>query len=109
MPTSRSAVEDFLYAEAGLLDNRQFEEWMDLFTDDAVYWVPAGHDDIDQDDLEERENCAVFKQSGQCVSSNGLLQGQRASGGSDIKMASVLPPVFRPNCVPRSYKRLNST
>jgi benzoate/toluate 1,2-dioxygenase subunit beta len=47
MPTSRSAVEDFLYAEARLLDNRQFEEWMDLFTDDAIYWVPAGHDDID--------------------------------------------------------------
>src|ERR1700759_19182 len=47
MPTSRSAVEDFLYMEARLLDNRQFEEWMDLFTDDALYWVPAGRDDID--------------------------------------------------------------
>jgi benzoate/toluate 1,2-dioxygenase beta subunit len=47
MPTSRSAVEDFLFMEARLLDSRQFEEWMDLFTDDAVYWVPAGHDDID--------------------------------------------------------------
>jgi 3-phenylpropionate/cinnamic acid dioxygenase small subunit len=47
MPTSRGAVEDFLYMEARLLDSRQFEEWMDLFTDDAVYWVPAGHDDID--------------------------------------------------------------
>jgi 3-phenylpropionate/cinnamic acid dioxygenase small subunit len=33
--------------EARLLDSRQFEEWMDLFTDDALYWVPAGHDDID--------------------------------------------------------------
>ncbi len=47
MPTPRSAVEDFLYMEARLLDNRQFEEWMNLFADDALYWVPAGHDDID--------------------------------------------------------------
>src|ERR1700761_8481122 len=47
MSVPRSAVEDFLYMEARLLDNRQFEEWMDLFTDDAVYWVPAGRDDID--------------------------------------------------------------
>jgi len=30
-------------------------------------------------------------------------------GGGDIRMASVLPPVLRPNIVPRSYRRLNST
>ncbi len=47
MPTPRSEVEDFLYMEARLLDSRQFEEWMELFADDAVYWVPAGRDDID--------------------------------------------------------------
>jgi len=29
-------------------------------------------------------------------------QSQTASGGSDIKMASMLPPVLRPNSVPRS-------
>jgi hypothetical protein len=28
--------------------------------------------------------------------------GQRASGGRDIKIASTFPPVFNPNCVPRS-------
>jgi benzoate/toluate 1,2-dioxygenase subunit beta len=47
MPVTRNDVEDFLYMEARLLDSGQFEEWMDLFADDAVYWVPAGHDDID--------------------------------------------------------------
>ena len=29
-------------------------------------------------------------------------QGQFAVGGRDIRIASVLPPVFRPNWVPRS-------
>jgi len=33
---------DFLYHEAALLDERRFEEWLELFTDDAVYWVPQG-------------------------------------------------------------------
>ena len=47
MPISRSAVEDYLYMEARLLDSGQFEKWMDLFTEDALYWVPAGRDDID--------------------------------------------------------------
>ena len=32
-----------------------------------------------------------------------------ASGGSDIKMASIFPPVFKPNFVPLSYIKLNST
>src|SRR5215468_8437116 len=29
-------------------------------------------------------------------------QGQRTSGGNDIRIASTLPPVIRPNLVPRS-------
>ena len=37
------------------------------------------------------------------------VQGQRTSGGSDIRIASTLPPVIRPNRVPRSCSRLNST
>ena len=35
------AVEKFLIHEARLLDERRFEEWMDLFTADGYYWVPA--------------------------------------------------------------------
>jgi len=36
-----SDVELFLHREARLLDERRFREWMELFTDDGVYWVPA--------------------------------------------------------------------
>ena len=32
--------EQFLYHEARLLDTQQFEAWLELFTDDATYWVP---------------------------------------------------------------------
>jgi len=28
-------IEDFLYDGAELLDTRRFEEWLDLFTEDA--------------------------------------------------------------------------
>ena len=37
----RSAVEDFLYFEALLLDERRFDQWLELFTSDCLYWVPA--------------------------------------------------------------------
>jgi 3-phenylpropionate/cinnamic acid dioxygenase small subunit len=32
--------EDFLYHEARLLDTQRYEEWLQLFTEDATYWVP---------------------------------------------------------------------
>jgi len=37
-------VERFLYREALLLDERRFDEWVELFTDDAHYWMPVRMD-----------------------------------------------------------------
>jgi 3-phenylpropionate/cinnamic acid dioxygenase small subunit len=34
-------IEQFLYREARLLDERRFEAWLDLFTDDVRYWMPV--------------------------------------------------------------------
>ena|SRR5664279_2322807 len=31
---------DFVVHEARLLDEKRYEEWNALFTDDAIYWVP---------------------------------------------------------------------
>src|ERR1700736_2070165 len=36
----KQEVEDFLYAEAELLDQRQFGEWLDILADDLVYFMP---------------------------------------------------------------------
>ncbi len=41
MTIDRQEVEDFLYAEADLLDSWQLKEWFALFTDDCRYLVPA--------------------------------------------------------------------
>jgi len=37
---SRSEIEQFLYHEAWLLDHGRLDEWLGLFTDDAMYWIP---------------------------------------------------------------------
>ena len=34
-------IERFFYCEAWLLDNGRFYEWLDLFTEDARYWMPV--------------------------------------------------------------------
>lgn len=42
MPTiSRDDAAELLYEEASLLDAGRFDDWLELFTEDAVYWVPA--------------------------------------------------------------------
>jgi p-cumate 2,3-dioxygenase beta subunit len=40
-PITRNDVEEFLYREAAMLDRWQLEEWLALFTDDAIYHVPT--------------------------------------------------------------------
>ena len=31
---------DFVYAEAQMLDEQRYEDWLQLFTDDGFYWMP---------------------------------------------------------------------
>ena len=41
MNITRQQIEDFLYAEAALLDAWKLDEWLTLLADDAVYRVPS--------------------------------------------------------------------
>ncbi|MBT5456383.1 MAG: aromatic-ring-hydroxylating dioxygenase subunit beta [Rhodospirillaceae bacterium] len=43
----REPFELFLIHEGRLLDERRFEDWMALFTDDGLYWVPSTPDQTD--------------------------------------------------------------
>ncbi len=36
----KSEIEEFLYHEAELLDNRQFNDWLDLIAEDIRYFMP---------------------------------------------------------------------
>ncbi|HEX7008199.1 MAG TPA: aromatic-ring-hydroxylating dioxygenase subunit beta [Alphaproteobacteria bacterium] len=40
-------IEAFLVHEARLLDERRYEEWLDLFTEQAWYWVPLQENQAD--------------------------------------------------------------
>jgi len=40
----RTAAVEFLYREARLADEARYADWLALWTDDGVYWVPATTD-----------------------------------------------------------------
>ena len=43
----RQQAEMFLYQEARFADERRYDDWAALWTDDAIYWVPSNEDDYD--------------------------------------------------------------
>jgi benzoate/toluate 1,2-dioxygenase beta subunit len=44
-PLTRADVEAFLYREGRLLDDRQWDEWLALYSPKVEYWMPAWDDD----------------------------------------------------------------
>jgi benzoate/toluate 1,2-dioxygenase beta subunit len=47
MATLRERIEDFLFHEARLIDDHRYDEWLALWTEDCLYWVPCNSDDAD--------------------------------------------------------------
>lgn len=41
---TRAEAEEFLYLEARLVDERRYDEWLDLFAEDGFYWLPINED-----------------------------------------------------------------
>jgi len=42
MDISVHEVEQFLYREARMLDDRDFEGWLNCYSPDAEFWMPLG-------------------------------------------------------------------
>ncbi len=40
---TEKTLTDFVYAEARMLDEQRFDDWLQLFTDDGYYWMPLAH------------------------------------------------------------------
>lgn len=45
MSISYQELQAFVYREARLLDDRQWDEWLECYSKQAVFWMPAWDDD----------------------------------------------------------------
>lgn len=41
---TQRAVEQLLFQQAEILDARRWNDWLSIFTDDGIYWMPAEAD-----------------------------------------------------------------
>jgi len=54
------AVSQFLYREARLLDDEQWDDWLGCYDPEAVYWMPSWDDDDTLIDNPEREISLIY-------------------------------------------------
>jgi biphenyl 2,3-dioxygenase beta subunit len=84
----RLEVEDFLYYEARLLDERRFHAWLDLFTEDLVYWMPTRSNRLREDianEISQPDHLAYFNDD------LTMLKGRVARLDTDMAWAEDPP------------------
>lgn len=73
-------VEQFLFQEARLLNERRWHEWLELFTPQGMYWVPREHGQTDP-----RQHISLFWE-------NAMLREVRVRRLTNPRNWSQQPP-----------------
>ncbi len=60
MNISHDTVRDFLYREARYLDDRQWDEWLELYAADATFWMPSWDDNDELTEDPQREISLIW-------------------------------------------------
>jgi 3-phenylpropionate/cinnamic acid dioxygenase small subunit len=80
----RREIKDFLYDEADLLDRGEFEQWLELFTEDATYRMPlrVTHDKAHRDE-EFDDNFGHFDETKEMLAMRVKRLGTRSAWAED--------------------------
>jgi 3-phenylpropionate/cinnamic acid dioxygenase small subunit len=55
IPTDQELI-DFVVREARLIDQQRFDEWLDMYADDAFYWMP-----LEWNQTDPRLTCSLIR------------------------------------------------
>ena len=73
-PSLVRRVEQFLFREADCLDRHAYDEWLALWAEDLLYWVPCNADAADP----QRRISLVYDRREQLLQRIARLQGKHA-------------------------------
>ena len=60
---TREDAETLLFREALLLDRRDWDAWLEMYAEDAVYWIPAWRDETEPTQNPDAELSLIYYQS----------------------------------------------
>jgi len=43
----KNELEQFLFYEARCIDEKRWDDWLSLYLEEAIYWVPSGRNQVD--------------------------------------------------------------
>jgi 3-phenylpropionate/cinnamic acid dioxygenase small subunit len=100
-------VERFIYREARLLDEGRFRDWLALWRDDGIYWVPVKHGDtnpahevsIIYDDYIRLEQRVDRLLSGSVLAVQGTMHMRRVVSNIEIEKTTADGTVAEANFV----------
>jgi len=84
---TRAEIEPFLFREARLADENDYDGWEALWTEDALYWVPA-----DDPDADPRDTVSVIYDNRRRITTrlNQLRTGKRYAQAPASSMRRLL-------------------
>jgi 3-phenylpropionate/cinnamic acid dioxygenase small subunit len=85
-PPAIRVFEEFLFRQAELLDGRRWDEWIDLFADDGVYWMPLKEEQQDA----ENYPSIFFEDKALMAARVGRLRDVNAWGQQPVTRTSHL-------------------
>jgi 3-phenylpropionate/cinnamic acid dioxygenase small subunit len=56
----KAQAEELIYREAALLDEKRWREWLELYTEDAVFWMPSWASEYETTSNPEQELNLVY-------------------------------------------------
>lgn len=60
MTLTYDAVRDFLYREARYLDDKQWDDWLEMYAADASFWMPSWDDNDELTEDPQREISLIW-------------------------------------------------
>ncbi|MEL0083866.1 MAG: aromatic-ring-hydroxylating dioxygenase subunit beta [Gammaproteobacteria bacterium] len=61
--TATAIATDLLYRESATLDQRRWAQWLNLYTEQAIYWVPAWRNEDEQTTDPDSEVSHIYHDS----------------------------------------------
>ncbi len=81
---TRSDAEDLLYREARALDERRFDDWLAMYAEDVVFWMPAWKDETTPTSDPDTELSLIYYQGKQNLADRIWRLGSGLSNASEI-------------------------
>lgn len=75
-------AEQLIYREGYCLDSRDWDNWLQLFTEDAVFWVPAWKDENEQTSCPDTELSLIYYEGRQALKDRIWRLNSRLSAAS---------------------------